>query len=87
MWSPKKCEQARQAHKAMLSDSRYAHWNYGPELMDLVADMLQACGEDVEEDEFYTKIDQFKPDGEAIKSFGIFYEDDFLNLIPTCESA
>ncbi|KAA1103662.1 Golgi to ER traffic- protein [Puccinia graminis f. sp. tritici] len=40
MWTAKECEDARRAHKKMLIDSRNPQWDFGPELMDLVADMF-----------------------------------------------
>ncbi|EFP94194.2 uncharacterized protein PGTG_20094 [Puccinia graminis f. sp. tritici CRL 75-36-700-3] len=84
MWPPLTCEEARIAHKDMLVKSRNPHWNYGPELMDRVAKIVKAFGDDFEDDEFYTKMDNFKPDLEAIQAFGLVYKDEFLNLIPTC---
>ncbi|KAA1082363.1 Golgi to ER traffic- protein [Puccinia graminis f. sp. tritici] len=84
MWPPLTCEEARIAHKDMLVKSRNPHWNYGPELMDKVAKIVKAFGKDFADDEFYTKMDGFKPDLEAIQAFGLVYKDEFLNLIPTC---
>ncbi|KAA1138125.1 Golgi to ER traffic- protein [Puccinia graminis f. sp. tritici] len=85
MWPPLTCEEARIAHKDMLVKSRNPHWNYGPELMDRVAKIVKAFGDDFEDDEFYTKMDNFKPDLEAIQAFGLVYKDEFLNLIPTSD--
>ncbi|KAA1097053.1 Golgi to ER traffic- protein [Puccinia graminis f. sp. tritici] len=77
MWPLLTCEEARIAHKDMLVKSRNPHWNYGPELMDKVAKIVKAFGKDFADDEFYTKMDGFKPDLEAIQAFGLVYKDEF----------
>ncbi|KAA1111293.1 Golgi to ER traffic- protein [Puccinia graminis f. sp. tritici] len=80
MWPPLTCEEARIAHKDMLVKSRNPHWNYGPELMDRVAKIVKAFGDDFEDDEFYTKMDNFKPDLEAIQAFGLVYKDELVQV-------
>ncbi|KAA1099042.1 Golgi to ER traffic- protein [Puccinia graminis f. sp. tritici] len=81
MWTPKECEEARRAHKKMLIDSRNPQWDFGPELMDLVADMILTFKDDVQADKFYTKSPQFTPEPHMTDAILEVFEGDFPGLI------
>ncbi|KAA1122617.1 Golgi to ER traffic- protein [Puccinia graminis f. sp. tritici] len=84
MWTAKECEDARRAHKKMLIDSRNPQWDFGPELMDLVADMVLAFKKDVQTDDFYTKSPQFTPEAHMVDAIQEVFEGDFPGLIMKC---
>ncbi|EFP81477.2 uncharacterized protein PGTG_07726 [Puccinia graminis f. sp. tritici CRL 75-36-700-3] len=84
MLTPKECEEARRAHKRMLTDSRNPQWDFGPELMDKVADMILAFKKDRREDSFYTKSPQFTPEPHMIDAIKEVFEGDFPELIMKC---
>ncbi|KAA1134513.1 Golgi to ER traffic- protein [Puccinia graminis f. sp. tritici] len=87
MWTAKECEDARRAHKKMLIDSRNPQWDFGPELMDLVADMILAFKDDVQADKFYTKTPRFTPEGHMVDAILEVFEGDFPSATPRARRA
>jgi hypothetical protein len=85
MLTPKECEDARRAHKKMLSDSRNSQWDYGPELMDLVADMVLAFKMDIQGDDFYTKALKYNPDDKTLVAIEQVFTGDFQNVLKSCK--
>ncbi|EFP84530.2 uncharacterized protein PGTG_10689 [Puccinia graminis f. sp. tritici CRL 75-36-700-3] len=79
----KKSESVRMhnLYSTMLEMSRNPQWDYGPELMELVADMVQWSAGDTECDEFYEMPELFTPSVEAIQALGVAHDPDFRHCI------
>ncbi|EFP79153.2 uncharacterized protein PGTG_05474 [Puccinia graminis f. sp. tritici CRL 75-36-700-3] len=49
IWSIRQCEDMRLAHEKMEEDSKNRRWDYGPELMEKVIDMIEWFSSDTKE--------------------------------------
>jgi hypothetical protein len=85
IWKKSEIVRMHNLYSSMLEMSRNPQWDYGPELMELVANMVQWSSSDTECDEFYEKPELFTPSVEAIQDFGVAHDPDFRHVLTSSE--
>ncbi|EFP76050.2 uncharacterized protein PGTG_02491 [Puccinia graminis f. sp. tritici CRL 75-36-700-3] len=81
IWKKSESLRMHNLYSTMLEMSRNPQWDYNPELMELVADMVQWSAGDTECDEFYEMPELFTPSVEAIQALGVAHDPDFRHCI------
>jgi hypothetical protein len=69
----------------MLEISKNPQWDYGPQLMELVADMVGWASDDTRPDAFYEKPELFNPSPEEIEAFSVVGDPDFRHCLTSSE--
>ncbi|KAA1070601.1 Golgi to ER traffic- protein [Puccinia graminis f. sp. tritici] len=83
IWSIRQCEDMRLAHEKMEEDSKNRRWDYGPELMEKVIDMIEWFSSDTKESMFYERPELLSLTSEAIEAFGAISKPAFKNCLIT----
>ncbi|KAA1090308.1 Golgi to ER traffic- protein [Puccinia graminis f. sp. tritici] len=81
VWKSSQCQKMFRQYTTMLEMSKNPQWDYGPELMELVADMVTWGSGDTRPDAFYEKPELFTPCSEEIEAFSLVGEPEFRHCL------
>ncbi|KAA1079145.1 Golgi to ER traffic- protein [Puccinia graminis f. sp. tritici] len=81
IWKTSHCQKMLDQYNRMLEMSRNPQWDYGPELMELVADMVTWGEDDTKPDAFYKKPELFTPSSEDVQAFSAVADPEFRHCL------
>ena len=85
VWPVDRCNALGAAYQKMQTDARNPRWDYGPQLMALVQDMVEWFAKDTYDTPFYTDNHLFTATPEAIQAFKVVLDKDFYLCLIQCK--
>ncbi|OAV98664.1 hypothetical protein PTTG_25615 [Puccinia triticina 1-1 BBBD Race 1] len=84
VWPALSCELMKESHGKMQKDSKNPRWDYGPQLMGLVADIIDWSALDLHRTAYYTDFLSFTASAEAIAAFSVILDPNFYLCLIQC---
>ncbi|EFP77013.2 uncharacterized protein PGTG_02474 [Puccinia graminis f. sp. tritici CRL 75-36-700-3] len=81
IWKASDCQKMYNQYTRMLEMSKNPQWDYGPELMELVADMVGWSSGDTMPDVIYEKPELFSPTVEELEAISKVREPEFRDCL------